>query len=168
MTGKTHAICGTVTAIAIAACNYKGIQMGGYTLLPIISVVAAPSGSYMPDIDLQRSHMGNKHKFISSLLTHRGFTHTLVIPLLLWLFQWWLMSIHIPVVPDLVFGFNVGWLAHIVADMFNKKGVPILWPITKQKYHVATILTSTKQEYIFIAFWVLMHIAICYLVITRL
>lgn len=167
MTGKTHAICGTITAVTIAVCTKGSIQMGTYTVLPAISVLAAPTGSYMPDIDLHRSKMGSKHKIISKLLTHRGFTHTLVVPMLLVLLQYWLMSLPIPVLPDLVFGYNVGWLIHIIADMFNKKGVPVLWPLTKTHFHVASVLTSSKQEYFFIFFWVVVHIAICWLVITH-
>lgn len=153
--------------IAIAACNAKGLDIGPYTVMPWVSVLAAPTGSYMPDIDLHRSKMGNKHKIISKLLTHRGFTHTLVIPILLVLLQYFLMDHHILLLPDLVFGFNVGWVVHIIADMFNRKGVPILWPFTKRHFHVANILTSTGQEYVFIVFWIVINIAACYFIFTH-
>lgn len=167
MTGKTHAICGTITAGTIAVCNLKGINFGDYVVLPMISVFAAPTGSYMPDIDLHRSKMGSKHKILSKLLTHRGFTHTLAIPALLAFLQYWLMSIPIAVLPDLVFGFNVGWVIHIIADMFNKKGVPVLWPLTKQHFHVANVLTSSNQEVAFIFFWALVHVGIIWFVLFR-
>lgn len=167
MTGKTHAICGTTTMIAIAACNAKGLALGDFMILPWVSVLTAPSGSYMPDIDLHRSKMGSKHKIISKLLTHRGITHTFLVPVLLAVLQYFLMSRRIALLPDLVFGFNVGWVVHIIADMFNKKGVPIFWPFTKAHIHVATVLTSTKQEYFFIAFWILCNIGVCYLIFTH-
>lgn len=153
MTGKTHAICGTFTMVAIAAVKLGGIEFGDYTVLPAISCLAAPAGSYMPDIDLHRSKMGIKHPWISKMFTHRGFTHTFAIPALLALFQYFLMMYNIPFLPDLVFGYNVGWIVHILADMFNKKGVPILWPLTKKHFHIATFLTSSWQEYVFIPLW---------------
>lgn len=153
MTGKTHAMCGTAACLCVAVANAKGVEFGAYTLLPWVSLLAAPAGSYMPDIDLHRSRMGHKHKIISKLLTHRGFTHTLAIPLLLAVLQWWLMSIPIVLLPELVFGYNIGWCAHILADMFNKKGVPVLWPITKKRFHIASVLTSSWQETVFIPIW---------------
>ncbi len=155
MTGKTHAICGTCACACIAVANASGIEFGSYTLIPWVSLLAAPAGSYMPDIDLHRSKMGNKHKILTKLFTHRGFTHTLAIPLLLAFLQYLCMSAPIVLLPELLFGYNVGWCMHIVADMFNKKGVPILWPLTKQHFHVASVLTSSWQETVFIPVWIL-------------
>lgn len=162
MTGKTHAICGTTACLAVAVANAKGIDFPGYTLIPWVSLIAAPAGSYMPDIDLHRSKMGSKHKIISKLLTHRGFTHTWTVPIILALLQWWLMSIPIVFLPELVFGFNIGWVAHIVADAFNYKGVPLLWPLTKKHFHVASVLTSSWQETLFIPVWVIACIVITF------
>ena len=167
MTGKTHAICGTMTAVAVAVCNAKGIQFGDYMLIPWISVIAAPTGSYMPDIDLHRSKMGSKHKIISKMLTHRGITHTLLVPVILAVLQWFLMDKGVIVLPDLIFGFNIGWVVHIIADMFNKKGVPLLWPLTNAHLHVATILTSTWQEGLFIAFWAVVNLGACWYIFTH-
>lgn len=162
MTGKTHAICGTVACACVAVANAKGIEFGSYTLIPWVSILAAPAGSYLPDIDLPQSHMGHKHKIISKMLTHRGFTHTLAIPLILAALQWWFMSLPLVLVPELLFGFNIGWCAHILADMFNKKGVPILWPLTKKHFHVASVLTRSWQETVFIPFWIAACLALTF------
>lgn len=162
MTGKTHAICGTVTMACIAVANMEGITLDNYTFFPLLSIVAAPAGSYFPDIDLHRSKMGSKHPILSKMLTHRGITHTLLGPAILAWAQWFLMQHNILLLPALLFGFNVGWLAHILADMFNKKGVPVLWPITKAHLHVASVLTSSWQEYVFIPFWIAANIGITY------
>ena len=167
MTGKTHAICGTATMLTIALCNSKGIEFDGYSLLPWISLIAAPLGSYMPDIDLPQSKMGSKHKILSKMLTHRGITHTLLVPAILAVLQYWLMSIPIALLPDLIFGFNVGWLAHIAADMFNKKGVPLFWPLTKKHIHIASVLTRSWQEYVFIPIWFVLNIGAAYLLWVR-
>ena len=165
MTGKTHAICGTAACLCVAVANASGIEFGSYTLLPWVSVIAAPAGSYMPDIDLHRSKMGSRHKIISKLLTHRGFTHTWTIPLLLALLQYFVMRIPIVFLPELIFGFNIGWIAHIVADAFNKKGVPLLWPLTKKHFHVASVLTSSWQETLFIPVWIVGCVVVTYLCI---
>lgn len=152
--------------IAIAVCNVSGLDFGSYSVIPFISILAAPMGSYMPDIDLHRSKMGSRHKWISKMLTHRGITHTLLVPAILLLLQYWLMSIPIVLLPDLIFGFNVGWVVHIAADMFNKKGVPIFWPLTKGHVHIASVLTSSWQETVFIPFWILANVAVVYFVLA--
>ena len=153
MTGKTHAICGTITMAAVTVNYFSGFTIDGYQYLPLLGMLTVVAGSYMPDIDLHRSKMGSRHKFISKMLTHRGITHTLLVPALLLFLMLTVASVGIPILPELILGFNVGWVVHIIADMFNKKGVPIFWPISKQHVHVATFLTSSWQEYVFIILW---------------
>lgn len=162
MTGRTHAICGTATMLAITAAKLHGIDIGGHTYLPAVGLLTVGYGSYLPDIDLHRSKMGSQHKFISKHLKHRGITHTMLIPVLLLLAMLLTASANIPVLPDLILGLNVGWVVHIIADMFNQKGVPIFWPFYQHRVHVASILTSTGQEYIFIAFWIGVNVGCLY------
>lgn len=159
MTGKTHAICGTIAMLAITATHFSGFQLDGYTYLPAIGLISVAAGSYAPDIDLHSSKMGHQHKFISKHLTHRGMTHTLLIPILLLVGMLVIASFKIPVLPDLILGFNVGWVVHILADLCNRKGVPLLWPLYKKKVHIATFLTSSWQEYVFIFLWSGVNIA---------
>lgn len=153
MTGNTHAICGSITMFAIALTKFSGIEAGGYTYLPAFGMLTVVAGSYLPDIDIPRSKLGRRFKFISKFLTHRGITHTLLIPCLLYLLMSYIATMGILILPELILGLNVGWVCHIVADLFNKKGVPILWPICRQKLHVASFLTSSWHEYVFIVLW---------------
>ena len=151
MTGKVHAILGTSTAIAVALC-VPDFDIMGNTITPWIGVLGSTAGSYMPDIDIAQSKLGQKHKWLSKHLTHRGITHTLLFPVLL--VGVMLLLGFVPVLPSLIFGFTIGYLAHIFADLFNKKGVPILWPLSKAKLHVACVKTaSTAQQIIFIIIW---------------
>lgn len=159
MTGKTHAICGTVTMLAITAAHFSGIQIDNHTYLPAVGLLSVVSGSYMPDIDIQRSRLGQRHKIISKFLTHRGITHTLLFPALLFVLMLAAAEHSIPVLPDLIFGFNVGWVVHIIADLCNRKGVPLFWPFYKNRVHIATFLTSSWQEYVFIILWIGVNIA---------
>lgn len=153
MTGKTHMLCGTATMLAITITNFSGFQFDGYTYLPAVGLLSVAAGSYAPDIDLHSSKMGHKHKFISKHLTHRGITHTLLIPVILFVVMLMVAAAGISVLPELLLGFNVGWVVHILADLCNKKGVPLLWPISKKKVHVASFLTSSWQEYVFLILW---------------
>ncbi len=43
-------------------------------------------------------------------------------------------------------GFCIGWVSHLLADTFNRKGVPWLYPLNHKQYHIAHVLTGSKQE----------------------
>lgn len=158
MTGKTHVICGTATMLAITILTASGLDVGGHTYMPAVGLVTVAAGSYAPDIDIPQSSLGRKFKFISKHLKHRGFTHTLVVPILLFLFTAYITTIGIPLLPELLMGFGVGYIAHIVADMFNKKGVPLLWPVYPSHIHIGSVLTGSWQESVFLFLWVGGHV----------
>jgi inner membrane protein len=46
-------------------------------------------------------------------------------------------------------GFCVGWISHLLADSFNRKGVPWLYPLQNKHYHIAKVVTGSKYEYSF-------------------
>lgn len=146
MTGHTHAVCGTAALLVLTASHPMGMDLAGYTISPAIGIATVVFGSLLPDIDLQQSSMGHRHKFISSLFTHRGMTHTLVFPGILVLFMMFLLGLGIPTLPSLVFGLLYGWLAHIEADLFNGKGVPLLWPIYRKRIHIDNVLTTSSRN----------------------
>lgn len=162
MTGKTHVICGTITMLAITAAHFHGLQIDGYTYLPAVGLLSVQAGSYMPDIDLHRSKMGSRHKFISKHLTHRGITHTLLVPAILLALMLFVAAEGVPVLPELILGFNVGWLVHILADLCNRKGVPLFWPLSSKRVHIAAFLTSSWHEYVFIILWLGVNCACVY------
>lgn len=132
--------------LAVTATHFSGFQLDGHTYLPAIGLLTVVTGSYMPDIDIHRSKLGQQHKFISKHLTHRGITHTLLIPIILFVVMLMVAAAKIPVLPDLILGFNVGWVVHIIADLCNRKGVPLFWPFYRKRVHIATFLAR--------AFWI--------------
>jgi len=78
-----------------------------------------------------------------SNLKHRGFTHTLVIPIALCASLFYVDLI----VRSLIFGLLIGYVSHILlSDIFNKKGVPIFWPLSSKKCHLATFKSGTSEE----------------------
>jgi membrane-bound metal-dependent hydrolase YbcI (DUF457 family) len=69
------------------------------------------------------------------------------------------------VINSLIGGFVLAYASHIIADGFNGKGVPLFWPIIKNKVHVMSVVTGTYQEYVFLFVWVsvlLFHVACIY------
>lgn len=84
MTGKTHVAVGCLTMACIAAKNVDGFTVHETTVMPLVALMTTAVGSYLPDIDIPQSHLGQKYQFISKRLKHRGLTHEwYVIPLIL-------------------------------------------------------------------------------------
>ena len=155
MTGKTHAACGAATMLALTVLHRSGLPIGAETYTPAIGLLTVVVGSYAPDVDLKNSTLGQKLRMISHLFRHRGLTHTLLFPVLLTLLMMGLKAQGMAVVPELLLGFNVGWVTHIIADAFNHQGVPILWPIVRKKLHVASVHIGTWQESAFLWAWLI-------------
>ncbi len=67
------------------------------------------------------------------LTAHRGFTHTLVVPGILYGLYYSLDKSQrvLEIVAGFTLAICIGWTAHIVEDSFCKAGVPLLWPLTK-------------------------------------
>lgn len=211
MQGKTHMTVGVVTMACCAVLYPEGITIHNQDVLFTIAGVTAAVGSYLPDIDIEQSKLGQKYHFISKHLKHRGFTHTLVIPIILLLLLisvvalplqalkylnylilalciLGIIKIVIPIakygkadIYDIVhalcmgyaaitlvndvtttivlasalFGLWFGWIMHMVADLCNGKGIPLLPGMNH--VHIMSVTTGTWQE----AVWL-----VCYLVIV--
>lgn len=154
MNKLTHETVGVTSAVALTALYGSNLSIVGNKVMMPIALTTVALGSVLPDIDLQSSTLGRKHKIISRMFTHRGFTHTLVIPLLLcgllYSLQFFLSGATQTLVASLLFGLLFGWVFHIFADLFNGKGVPLLWPIIKAKIHVARVVTGKRSETIWL------------------
>ncbi len=155
MTGATHVTCGYLVGITMCSMMPAVMPVNNALLIMPVATMLSATGSLLPDIDLGTSSMGKKHKIIAKLFKHRGATHSLVFPLILLY-----LSDIVSKLPGVVFStffFNLlssvtlGWLVHIAADAMNKKGVPILWPISDSHFHILSVKTGTWQEKIFLA-----------------
>lgn len=143
MTGKTHMLGG---AAAFAAA----LALTGQTNPGIMTAVAGGAtivGALFPDIDLQTSKAGQAAKpmsfVISHLFGHRTLFHSPLLYILLYLLGTKLGTTWLP----LVQAFMLGVSSHIVLDMLNKKGIPLLYPCTKH-FYVATVKSGGNAEYI--------------------
>ena len=147
MQGKVHVAIGVATVACMCVKYTKGFDIMGVNVLPEIAIFTAAAGSYAPDVDSSRTHSGQKHKVTSKVVSkvgggHRGITHTLLFPVLLGLLMYFTQSYLVQyqyvatLTLSLLFGFEVGWVMHIFADLFNGKGCPIFWPIMRGKVHI--------------------------------
>jgi membrane-bound metal-dependent hydrolase YbcI (DUF457 family) len=63
-------------------------------------------------------------------------------------------------------GFSIGWLSHLIADTFNKKGVPWLYPLSRRHFHIAKVVTGSAAETLFrfgsVACFMALYAAIVY------
>ena len=162
MQGRVHVTIG-VGAIACLCLKYPtGFDFCGITILPEIALLTAAAGSYTPDIDSTMTHSGHKHKTASKVINkvgggHRGITHTLLFPAIIAVAMFYLHFLlnrysHLDMaVQSLFFGFELGWLLHIFADLFNGKGCPIFWPIVRSKLHILDLPSKGMIPWIFAA-----------------
>ena len=126
------------------------LQINHMTIYPVISLTSGSIGALLPDIDAPNTSLGHKHPFVSKIFKHRGFTHTGIVAAsftaLFLLMDIGKVNIATILAHSLMFGFVVGYWSHIIADMFNYKGVPLLWPIIPNRIHLMGVVTGRDIE----------------------
>lgn len=137
MVGKTHDIIGFATLLTAAAL-FPPEGLNGYTLSACI--IGNVVGSLIPDIDGAGNRLwdllpaGNfVGKFARKIFfRHRTITHSLLGGFLLVKgLQWLLPKLFNAQYIDynLVFiSIMIGYVAHLIADMMTKDGIPLLFP----------------------------------------
>lgn len=142
MEGTTHILGGAVAGmLCTLILQSTGIQSVGLVGISI-------AGSLFPDIDLCSSKAGSKAKpasfTINALFGHRTLFHSPILYIALYL----LWTHYFPNARTWAVAFAVGVASHILLDMFNKRGIPLLYPI-KKTYHIASIKTGSAGETVF-------------------
>lgn len=137
----------------------KNIWIAILVLLPIASIGGLGYGIYIKNARLTtigvvmllsmlalNSYKNSKNgKF---LWAHRGFTHTLIMPIILSIVFWQLNKIDdfkVQILNIFVLGIDLGIIGHIWLDLMCKAGCPILYPITNTKIHLWNAITSDKN-----------------------
>lgn len=142
MTGATHILGG------IAAGVIGSSMMGLEGVSAVSFICTAIVGSLFPDIDLCTSKVGAKAKpvsfFISRTFGHRTLFHSPLLYAVIYL----LLSHYFPGSYSWIFAFTLGAASHLLLDMCNFKGIPLLYPYSKH-YHIASIKTGGRGETIF-------------------
>lgn len=159
MTGKIHVVIGTGT-LALLSIKTLGSTMNffGTDIYPVVGMITAAAGSYAPDIDMQRTHAGRKHRVTSKVVSkvgggHRGITHTLLVPAclvtLMYVIGAYTDGAIASALMSLVFGYAFGYIMHLFADMFNGKGIPLFWPVMRGRVHIADVDSDGWQAWAF-------------------
>ena len=132
MTGKAH--------IAVAALT-GGVLASKLELHPFYILICTAGGLFA-DTDIKQSYLG---RFIPLWLFfrphRRNFTHSIAGGVVFSLLF---------IVPSFIFMFFVGYMTHLLLDLFNKDGIPLLWP-SKKMYSLARFKTGGWGE-LFIVF----------------
>ena len=155
MTKETHSAGGYLFA-ALAFNKFVSTYLAEYSLLYklllfIVCFQSANLGSLLPDLDTKKSYISKKwpylSKFISKRCKHRGFTHSLLFLVLLDIFLKFIVSIgeNNIILICFAYGILLGYLSHIVLDLFTYEGVDLLFPLGFN-IKLSRIKTSSKLE----------------------
>ena len=83
-------------------------------------------GSILPDIDHPKSKIGRKIKIIGFLFEHRGFFHSLLFLIFLYIFSVLLFKNNSFILP-----LFIGYSSHLFIDSFNHLGIMPLHPLSR-------------------------------------
>ncbi len=150
MLAPTHSIFGLFLTLILLAVF--GVKEGLHWTILLTAVI----GSFMPDIDMPKSVIGRLFFFISIPLErkfgHRTITHSLIgwavfsigfmliAGLLFFVFNHFSLNdavanwMEIPLQDRhhhflrLSAAFSIGYMSHVILDMFNPRGVQLFWP----------------------------------------
>lgn len=148
MTGKSHlffGLCSGLTCGFIIGSNAPETVAGTLALTAV--------GSLFPDIDSPNSKIGRKIKPISwvvnKLFGHRGLVHTPLFAIGIFGVVLSLMLLFDKLEhSNLLTGFIVGYIGHLLLDTFTIEGIMWAYPFNKNKFHFANIKTGSFFEYL--------------------
>lgn len=188
MNGKTHQLIGFTSSLAISTVVYQigfvslpvcatmiaGSCLGSYipdmdhpgsTLGRKIGIISRPinllSRLFMSVHNKTKGKISLK---LGEIFAHRGIFHAPIFwTIIMGLLFWWLPGLtEIAIVSRSIFGIligiSIGIGMHLIADMFNPTGIPILMPIVNKKVSLGKIVTGSKKEWVVIAGCVLIII----------
>ena len=115
----------------------------GWVFLLIVVLVGV-----LPDIDHPKSFIGKRLRglsdFISFIFGHRGFFHSIFIVLVIVLVLDYFMLSEYSV------AFSLGYLSHLVGDMFTRSGVAFLYPFSEFKIKGIVKVDGFLEEVLFV------------------
>lgn len=123
------------TGISILAISSGAID-SEYSAIAYGAIITA---SVIPDIDVVTKLGGNK----AYINNHRGFTHSLIMLVVLSLILNFISNIYLP---DNLNNILLGWIFlsvsfHLITDIFNNYGIKLLWPMQDKWLSVGATYT---------------------------
>ncbi len=152
----------------IAGGMAAGLLISGNAVVSetMLAMLIAGTAALLPDLDSPDSYIGSRVPIVPTALSvtfgHRGALHSLLAGAA-WMF---LLTMGVKALGvnynDLILKtFLAGYCSHLILDMANPKGVPLLWPL-KIKVGIPLIHTGGVVDK-FVVFpallgWVLFHL----------
>jgi inner membrane protein len=132
-----------------ASCWWVYALSKGYPITGV-DTLAAMVGALLPDLDHPQSALGRRIPLISyplsSLVGHRGVTHSLLATLALLLLLGYLTALPAySVFTWAIVPVCIGYLSHIAGDALTPSGVPLFWPL-KRTYSLKLFKTRSPLE----------------------
>lgn len=150
------------------AHRLMGIVLGGMVIsvvkpvLPVAVVVVVTSvwGEMAPDIDTVNSTISRRIPIIPRLINrkfgHRGLLHSPLFLVVLWL-----------VIGGGNFWGNVfciGYLGHLVQDLFTCAGLPLLFPFDKKKISLFSYHSGEGMDYVITSVLIILLVTVNWLI----
>lgn len=128
------------------------------TPLIISPLIICSLSALVPDIDEPKSKLGNKLKIISYpikiIFGHRTITHSLIGLILISVVGY----LFIPFYQFII----LGYLSHLIADLLSDYGIPIFYPISKERFFFQIFKTGGIRENIFFLTLLVINIIIVF------
>lgn len=168
MTKETHTkgglLAGLMTTPILLKTNMNGMNGIYVVSMLCIYMYATYFGSLLPDIDMKSSYISKAmplvHRIFGKKLRHRGFTHSILAILIM--FVVCSVIIYISgketVITLFLLGLVVGYISHILLDLLTVEGVKLLYP-SNRDFCFYNIKTSSNKEkkvrnFLKIAMWI--------------
>ncbi|SDC31026.1 inner membrane protein [Candidatus Frackibacter sp. WG11] len=151
MTFYTH----STFAVLLSVILMQILNISGLTFISLFGptslqfVLGAALGSLVPDLDQRNIKLSRKIPLLSWILKflgikHRGISHSILGIMITALFSLSLIRLKF-INMVLVYGFLIGYLSHILMDLFNPGGVTLFWPKNK-RYSLGNIKVGKVAE----------------------
>src|SRR3989338_10015020 len=113
----------------------------------LLFILIAILFSIFPDIDERKSKIGKKYKFASRIINflfgHRGFFHSIYIPLILY-------AVFYNINAEIGIAISVGYFSHLFMDAITKHGIRPLYPIINIKINGPIKTNSLFEKILFL------------------
>ncbi len=113
-----------------------GVSLAIFLLNPqpiniINIIISSVIGSYLPDVDLK--------------IKHRMVMHNIFVPIIFSILIY-SSQIYIPIhgLLTILIAFNIGFLSHILLDMFTYAGVAFFYPLSSKRYRLAKLRSNSQ------------------------
>ncbi|MFH1971865.1 MAG: metal-dependent hydrolase [archaeon] len=134
---KTHLVIGVLLGLVLVSLLNP--------VYPVLFFGVLVLASLLPDIDTPKSKVGKKVGIVSNILNvtlgHRGLMHSIYLPAVVAIFG---VLFGFPLIG---YAFAIGYMIHLIADMFTKDGIHLFYPVLNIRGFITT--GSIWESFIF-------------------